>query len=128
MAKTAKIEVKEQGLVESMQGVFRTLLEKGDINALLVPQRLPMKNAVMPTLVTDPEKINGADPLAPVFPINAAKVVSKKAHQETPAWQGGSGAAALRDSSLRRTCQAQTGKDGGSCACGVGLPWRLRQC
>ncbi len=77
MAKTAKIEVKEQGLVDSMQGFFRTLLEKGDINALLVPQRLPMKNAVMPTLVTDPEKINGADPLAPVFPINAAKVVSK---------------------------------------------------
>jgi len=32
---------------------------------------------VMPTLVTDPEKINGVDPLAPVFPINAAKVVSK---------------------------------------------------
>jgi len=39
MAKTAKIEVKEQGLVDSMQGFFRTLLEKGDINALLVPQR-----------------------------------------------------------------------------------------
>jgi formate dehydrogenase subunit beta len=77
MAKTAKIEVKELGLVDSMQGFFRTLLEKGDINALLVPQRLPMKNVVMPTLITDPEKINGTDPLAPVFPINAAKVVSK---------------------------------------------------
>jgi len=36
-----------------------------------------MKNSVMPTLVTDPEKINGVDPLAPVFPMNAAKVVSK---------------------------------------------------
>ena len=77
MAKTAKIEIKEQGLMASMQGFFRTLLEKGDINGLLVPQRLPMKNAVMPTLVTIPEKINGPDPLAPVFPINAAKVVSK---------------------------------------------------
>jgi len=77
MAKIAKIEVKEQGLIASMQGFFRTLLEKGDINALLVPHRLPVKNTVMPTLLTDPEKINGADPLAPVFPINAAKVVSK---------------------------------------------------
>jgi formate dehydrogenase subunit beta len=77
MAKTAKIEVKEQDLLVSMQGFFKTLLEKGDINALLVPQRLPKKNVVMPTLVTDPEKINGADALAPVFPINAAKVVSK---------------------------------------------------
>jgi len=36
-----------------------------------------MRNAVMPTLVTDPEKLDGIDPLAPVFPINAAKVVSK---------------------------------------------------
>jgi len=36
-----------------------------------------MKNVVMPTLVTDPEKINGSDPLAPVFPMNAAKVVSR---------------------------------------------------
>ncbi len=77
MAKTAKIEVKEEGLIAAMQGFFKTLLEKGDINGLLVPQRLPMKNAVMPTLVTDPEKINGTDPLAPVFPINAAKVVSR---------------------------------------------------
>jgi len=77
MAKTAKIEVKEQDLLASLQGFFKTLLQKGGISALLVPQRLPMKNAVMPTLVTDPEKINGTDPLAPVFPMNAAKVVSK---------------------------------------------------
>ena len=77
MAKTAKIEIKEQDLIASMQGFFKTLLQKGDINGLLVPQRLPGKNAVMPTLITDPEKINGTDPLAPVFPMNAAKVVSK---------------------------------------------------
>jgi len=77
MAKTAKIEVKEEGLIASMQGFFKKLLEKGELNGLLVPQRLPKKDAVMPTLITDPEKINGTDPLAPVFPINAAKVVSK---------------------------------------------------
>jgi formate dehydrogenase subunit beta len=77
MAKTAKIEVKEEGLIASMQGFFKTLLEKGDLNGLLVPQRLPGKNAVMPALITDPEKINSSDPLAPGFPMNAAKVVSK---------------------------------------------------
>ena len=77
MAKTAKIEIKEQDLIASMQGLFKTLLKKGDINGLLAPQRLPGKNAVMPALITDPEKINGTDPLAPVFPMNAAKVVSK---------------------------------------------------
>ena len=77
MAKTAKIEVKGQDLLTAFQGFFKTLLQNGDINALLVPQHLPMKNVVMPTLVSDPGKINGVDPLAPVFPTNAAKVVSK---------------------------------------------------
>ena len=31
----------------------------------------------MPTLVTDPEQLNGTDPLAPVFPLNGAKIVSR---------------------------------------------------
>jgi formate dehydrogenase subunit beta len=77
MAKTAKIEVKDQNLPAALQDFFKTLLEDGDISALLVSQHLPMKDSVMPTLVTDPEKLTGVDPLAPVFPINAAKVVSK---------------------------------------------------
>jgi formate dehydrogenase subunit beta len=77
MAKTAKIIVEDQNLLGFLQGFFKKFLQNGDIKALLVPQHLPMKNVVMPTLVTDPEKINGSDPLAPVLPINAAKVVSK---------------------------------------------------
>jgi formate dehydrogenase subunit beta len=77
MAKTVKIEVKEQNLLATLQNFFKTLLQNGDMDALLVPQHLPMKNSVMPTLVADPEKIDGVDPLAPVFPMNGAKVVSK---------------------------------------------------
>ncbi|MFH1243375.1 MAG: Coenzyme F420 hydrogenase/dehydrogenase, beta subunit C-terminal domain [Pseudomonadota bacterium] len=77
MANTAKIEVKDQNLLAALQDFFKTLLQSGDMSALLLPQRLPMKNVVMPTLVTDVGRINGVDPLAPVFPINAAKVVSK---------------------------------------------------
>jgi formate dehydrogenase subunit beta len=77
MASTAKIQIEGQNLVTSLQGFFKTLLQAEEISALLVAQHLPMKNAVMPTLVTDPGKLDGADPLAPVFPINAAKVVSK---------------------------------------------------
>ncbi|MGD9039131.1 MAG: Coenzyme F420 hydrogenase/dehydrogenase, beta subunit C-terminal domain, partial [Desulfobacteraceae bacterium] len=83
MAKTAKIEVKGQDLLTSLKEFFKTLLQTEEIGALLVSQRLPMKNTVMPTLVTDPEKINGADPLAPVFPMNAAKVVSKLTRRPT---------------------------------------------
>ncbi len=97
MAKTAKIEVKDQDLLGSLRGFFRSLLEKGELQAVMVPQHLPMKNTVMPTLVTDPEKINGADPLAPVFPINAAKVVSKLTRRPL----GGQVAAVLRPCEIR---------------------------
>ena len=83
MAKTAKIEVKGQDLLTALKDFFKTLLQNGEIGALLLSQRLPMKNTVMPTLVTDSEKINGADPLAPVFPMNAAKVVSKLTRRPT---------------------------------------------
>jgi formate dehydrogenase subunit beta len=92
-----KIEVKEQNLLNSLQRFFETLLEQGKINALLVPQHLPMKDVVMPTLVTDPEKLNGTDPLAPVFPINAAKLVSKLTRKP----MGGSVAVVLRPCEIR---------------------------
>jgi len=77
MATTARIDVEDHDPVRSLRDFFKALLQEGEIDALLVAQRLPIRNVVMPTLVTDPEKLEGADPLAPVFPINAAKVVSK---------------------------------------------------
>jgi formate dehydrogenase subunit beta len=75
--KTAKIKVKDGDLLATLQEFFRSILQLEDISAILVPQHLPMKNVVMPTLVTDPEQLNGVDPLAPVFPMNAAKIVSR---------------------------------------------------
>jgi formate dehydrogenase subunit beta len=77
MAKTAKIDVENGDLLSSLREFFRTVLELPDISAILVPQKLPMKNMIMPTLVTDPAQLEGTDPLAPVFPMNAAKLVSK---------------------------------------------------
>jgi formate dehydrogenase subunit beta len=97
MGQIAKIEVKGQNLLNALQGFFKTLLEEETIRALLVPQHLPMKDVVMPTLVTDPDKLNGTDPLAPVFPINAAKVVSKLTRK--PA--GGRMALVLRPCEIR---------------------------
>nr|MBC8392194.1 formate dehydrogenase [Deltaproteobacteria bacterium] len=54
MAKTAKIDIENGELLSSLREFFRTILELGDISAILVPQKLPMKNMVMPTLVSDP--------------------------------------------------------------------------
>lgn len=75
--KTAKINIKDGDLLATLRDFFRSILQMEDISAILVPQHLPMKNVVMPTLVTDPKHLNGIDPLAPVFPLNAAKIVSR---------------------------------------------------
>ena len=77
MAITANIDVKDKDILGSLQGFFKSILETEDIQSLLVPQHLPMKNMVMPTLVSDPDHLNGVDPLAPAFAMNAAKIVSR---------------------------------------------------
>jgi len=77
MSITAKIEVTNNDLLASLQEFLGSILQQEDISAILVPQHLPMKNVVMPVLVTDPEQLNGVDPLAPYFPMTSAKIVSK---------------------------------------------------
>jgi formate dehydrogenase subunit beta len=77
MAITEKIEVQDKDILGSLRAFFKRVLETDDINAILVPQHLPMKNMVMPTLVTDPNQLNSVDPLSPAFPMNAAKIVSR---------------------------------------------------
>lgn len=75
--KTAKINVKDGDLLTTLRDFFGSILRLEDIGAILVPQHILTKNVVMPTLVTDPEQLNGTDPLAPVFPLNAAKIVTR---------------------------------------------------
>ena len=77
MAITAKIDVKESDILGALQKFFEDILNTEEIKAILVPQHLPMKNMVMPALVTDPDYLKGVDPLAPAFPMNAAKIVSR---------------------------------------------------
>ncbi len=82
MTATVKIDVKE-GLLTSLRAFFKQVLELDPISALFIPQRLPMKNMVMPALVTDPEKLVTCDPLAPAFPLNAARVVARMTRRPT---------------------------------------------
>jgi len=97
MATTAKINVTDGNLLASMQKLFQSILGVEGISAILVPQHLPMKNMVMPALVTDPEKLEGADPLAPAFPMNAAKIASRLTRKS----MGGKVAAVLRPCEIR---------------------------
>jgi len=97
MAITAKIDVKENDILGSLRGFFKDILELEDIHAILVPQHLPMKNMVMPTLVTDPDHLTGVDPLAPAFAMNTAKIVSRLTRKP----MGGKIAAVLRPCEIR---------------------------
>jgi len=97
MAITAKIDVKDKDILGSLQGFFKNILETEEIQSLLVPQHLPMKNMVMPTLVTDPNHLTGVDPLSPAFPMNAAKIVSRLTRKS----MGAKVAAVLRPCEIR---------------------------
>ena len=50
MTITAKVDVEEQDILGSLRRFFENILKTEDIKAILVPQHLPMKNMVMPTL------------------------------------------------------------------------------
>jgi formate dehydrogenase (coenzyme F420) beta subunit len=97
MATTVKLEVKDNDIVASLQVFLTSVLEQPQIGAMLVSQHLPMKNVVMPTLVTDPGSLEGADPLAPSFPLNAAKLVSRLTRKPS----GAKIAAVLRPCEIR---------------------------
>jgi len=77
MAMTARLEVVNGDLLAALEAFSRKILANEDIGAILAPWRLPMKNMVMPTLLTDPDQLQGIDPLSPAFPMNSAKVVSR---------------------------------------------------
>jgi len=76
MAKVAKIGVKEGGLGEAMRDFLRSLVDKKIVEACLVPQKVPSRDSVVQALLIDSAQLATADPLAPVVPVNSAKIVS----------------------------------------------------
>jgi formate dehydrogenase (coenzyme F420) beta subunit len=66
----------ESSTKQTIQALLRSLLERGTVDALLVPMTLP-GGTTAPTLVSDPQALDQADPLAPVLPINAARAASQ---------------------------------------------------
>ncbi|MFH1983544.1 MAG: Coenzyme F420 hydrogenase/dehydrogenase, beta subunit C-terminal domain [Pseudomonadota bacterium] len=97
MAKTVTVDVKDRDLLGALRGFLTAVLAQEEISAILVPWRLPMKNVVMPTLVTDPALMDRADPLAPAFPINGAKLASRLTRKAS----GGRIAAVMRPCEIR---------------------------
>ncbi|MGA2111937.1 MAG: 4Fe-4S dicluster domain-containing protein [Anaerolineales bacterium] len=71
-----------------LKGAVRDLLKKaltsGAVDAVYVPLQVEA-GAVLPALVTDPARIDEADPLAPVMPINGARALAAITGKKTPA-------------------------------------------
>jgi formate dehydrogenase subunit beta len=77
MATTVKIDVDSGQVKGAIQALLDSILRLDDISAVLAPRLLPMKNIVMPALVSDPDQLADIDPLAPAFAMNSAKIVSR---------------------------------------------------
>lgn len=72
----AATPVREGNLTETIRDILKSLFEKKLVDGLLVPLELPSKKNVVQTIVTDAAMLQHACPLAPVMPVNSAKIVS----------------------------------------------------
>jgi len=97
MTKTAMLEVKNTNALEALQIFIKSILKLDDIGTVLVPLHRPGEKVVMPVLISDPDLMENADPLAPSFPMNAAKIVSRLTRKPS----GGKIAVVLRPCEIR---------------------------
>jgi formate dehydrogenase (coenzyme F420) beta subunit len=81
------IPVIDGNTTQALQGFLKTLLESGKIDGLMAPMRTP-SGTITPALVTDPQLLHLADPLAPVLPVNGATLAGKLSIREPRARVG----------------------------------------
>ncbi len=77
MEKYAILPTGKDGALGAVRQFLSSLLEKQLVDALLVPLALPTGDNVVPTIVSRPEQLKTANPLAPVMPVNTARLVSR---------------------------------------------------
>jgi len=69
----ATIPVENNDTLAALRGFLKRLIEEGIVEALLVPMETPA-GTVTPALVSDPDLLDAANPLAPAMGVNAARV------------------------------------------------------
>ena len=77
------IPVENNDTRAAVSALLTKVMKSGAVDALLVPLRNPAGDAVTPALVKNPALLAEADPLAPVLPINGARLASMLT-QHTP--------------------------------------------
>jgi formate dehydrogenase subunit beta len=76
MAKQATVKVSEEKTEEAVIRFLKSLLEKGVVEALLIPKGLPSGDGFVQTLIRNPERMDGVCALAPTMPVQSARVAS----------------------------------------------------
>ncbi len=76
MSKQATVKVSEGRTEEAITGFLKSLLEKGVVEAIIIPKGLPSGDGFVQTLIRDPEKLNGVCALSPTMPVQSARVAS----------------------------------------------------
>lgn len=77
------IVVREKGAVAAVQDLLWRLMEKDIVQGLLVPLQTHTHEAPAPTLIKNRERLERANPLAPVMTLNTAKIVGLLLAQES---------------------------------------------
>lgn len=109
MAQSVKFEGHGRELVATLRDLFHACLDLDDVRAILLPCQLPLQKTVMPVLVSDPDRLNDADPLAPAFPVNSAKMVARLTRKPF----GGKIIAVMRPCEIRAFVELVKLKQGG---------------
>ena len=76
MSKKAAVKVIEGKTEEAIVGFLKSLLEKGVVEGIMVPKRLPSRDGFVQALIRNPEMLNGVAVLSPTMPVQSARVVS----------------------------------------------------
>ncbi len=72
----AVVEFTDGDLLKALSGLLRRTIDEGVLSAVLCPVETP-GGAVVHGLVKDASRLDAANPLAPVLPVNSARVASR---------------------------------------------------
>ena len=76
MAAQGIIEIGEGGMLEAVNRLYQTLLDKKIVDLILAPKETPAGKNVVQSLICDAGEVSGINTLAPVMPVNTARLVS----------------------------------------------------
>jgi formate dehydrogenase subunit beta len=76
MGKQGTVKVSEEKTEEAVIRFLKSLLEKGVVEALLIPKGLPSGDGFVQTLIHAPEKMDGVCALDPTMPVQSARIAS----------------------------------------------------